>query len=292
MTAPGSGAPEVEVGLAAPELGPRVLATFGRRRRAVEANELIGAYRLVGVSDREGPEPLPGQFYMLSGATGWGSGEGQRPYLGRAFSVCRVRGQRLDFLVDEIGPGTRRLAALRPGEEMWLVGPLGIGFGAPETNGKRDAPAALLVGGGIGIAPLVILAEALASRDVRFEVLLGFRSERYAEAASLFDASVSLATDDGSAGHHGFVTELLEAGLDGGNGRVVFACGPPPMLEAVRAICEARDVPAQLAMEEAMACGFGACYGCVVETRAGYRRLCVDGPIVAAADLSETWLRG
>ena len=97
-------------------------------------------------------------------------------------------------------------------------------------------------------------------------------------------------TDDGSVGHHGLVTERLEAALERPADNVVYACGPPAMLEAVRRICEARSVPAQLALEEAMACGFGACFGCVVRTRHGYRRICVDGPVVAASDLDESWL--
>jgi dihydroorotate dehydrogenase electron transfer subunit len=291
VSAAGS-APEIEIGLAAPEPGPRVLAPFGRRRCRVEANEPVGAYRLVGVEDAGGPTPLPGQFYMLSAVTGWGGGEGQRPYLGRAFSVCRVRERRLEFLVDEIGPGTRRLAALRPGEELWLVGPLGIGFQEPGPVAIGGVKAgAVLVGGGIGIAPLVVLSETLSRSGVVVEVLVGFRTARYAEAANLFDANVSLATDDGSAGHHGLVTELLGTALDGSGDRDVFACGPPRMLEAVRASCADRGTRAQLAMEEAMACGFGACFGCVIKTTAGYRRLCVDGPVIAAGDLDETWLQ-
>jgi NAD(P)H-flavin reductase len=94
---------------------------------------------------------------------------------------------------------------------------------------------------------------------------------------------VSLATDDGSAGHHGFVTDLLAERLD--DPVEVYACGPPAMLEAVRAMAVARDVPAQLALESAMACGFGACFGCVVPTHDGYVRTCVDGPVLAAAEL-------
>ena len=87
-----------------------------------------------------------------------------------------------------------------------------------------------------------------------------------------------MATDDGSAGHHGLVTELLAAELDPHT--EVCACGPPPMLEAVRALCAEHDVPAQLALESGMACGFGACFGCVVPTDDGYVRLCVDGPVI------------
>jgi NAD(P)H-flavin reductase len=94
-----------------------------------------------------------------------------------------------------------------------------------------------------------------------------------------------VATDDGSVGHHGLVTDLLAAELDRDAHAEVFACGPPPMLEAVRALCSERGVPAQLALESGMACGFGACFGCVVPTRSGYVRLCVDGPVLEAAEL-------
>ena len=272
---------EVEPGLAAPEHGPRVLAPFGRRAARVIANERVGRYALVSVDDEQGPAPLAGQFYMLSSATRWGDERG-RPHLGRAFSVCRVRGQALEFVLDEIGPGTRRLAVADPGEEMWLAGPFGIGFTEPSRGGR-----ALLAGGGIGVAPLVIWQQALRARGVTSKVVLGFRDATYAHARKLFDGDMSVATDDGSHGHHGLVTELLRAEVRDSD--TVYACGPPAMLEAVRRICVARSVPGQLAMEAGMACGFGACFGCVVRTTRGYRRLCVDGPVVAAGDLEEGW---
>jgi NAD(P)H-flavin reductase len=122
--------------------------------------------------------------------------------------------------------------------------------------------------------------------------MLGFRNSDYAAAASLFAGEPALATDDGSAGRHALVTELLREALDEGGSPTVYACGPPPMLEAVRALCAERDVPAQLAMESGMACGFGACFGCVVPTREGYVRLCVDGPVVDAADLETALVVG
>jgi NAD(P)H-flavin reductase len=99
-------------------------------------------------------------------------------------------------------------------------------------------------------------------------------------------------TDDGSVGRQALVTELLREQLDADAGATVFACGPPPMLEAVRALCAERGVPAQLALESGMACGYGACYGCVVPTRAGYVRLCVDGPVLDAADLDSALIAG
>jgi dihydroorotate dehydrogenase electron transfer subunit len=282
---------EVELGLAAAEPGPRTLAPFGRRLCRVTANDAAGLYRLVEADDPAGPSPRPGQFYMLACASGWGDdSESGRPYLARAFSVCRVGGARLGFLVDAIGPGTARLATLAPGDGLWLVGPLGIGFAMPtEVSGSPASPRALLVGGGIGTAPLVIWSESLTDQGVAVQSLLGFRSEAYCGAAELLRGPIRLATDDGSVGHRGFVTELLTEELDRDPDAVVYACGPPAMLEAVRTICARRRTPGQLALEAGMACGFGACFGCVVKTASGYRRLCVDGPVVAVADLEGSW---
>ncbi|MGH2870985.1 MAG: dihydroorotate dehydrogenase electron transfer subunit, partial [Solirubrobacteraceae bacterium] len=115
-------------------------------------------------------------------------------------------------------------------------------------------------------------------------VVLGFRDRAHAAGAALLPGA-AVATDDGSVGHRGLVTELLEAALEADGGAEVYACGPPPMLEAVRALCERRGAPAQLALESGMACGFGACFGCVVATRDGYVRLCLDGPVLDAARL-------
>jgi dihydroorotate dehydrogenase electron transfer subunit len=260
------------------------LAPFGRRAARVTDNEAVGAYRLIRVLDVDGPKnPQPGQFYMLTTAERWGGGADERPYLPRAFSYARAREDgALEFLLESIGPGTQRLAELEPGDDLLLVGPLGRGF---ELNGQRSAASGqrtLLVGGGIGAAPLLCLSETVPAAPV----LLGFRSAAHAEAARLFaPAEPQLATDDGSVGRHGLVTELLREALDEDASRTVYACGPPPMLEAVRALCGERGVPAQLAMESGMACGYGACFGCVVPTRNGYVRLCVDGPVLDAADL-------
>jgi len=263
-----------------PATEPRTLAPPERRVAEVTANEPVGAYTLLRARDAAGPpDPVPGQFYMLSTAERWGGDDG-RPYLPRAFSFARARpaaggGAELDFLLEEVGPGTRRLAALRTGVEQRLVGPLGEGFRA--ATGRR-----VLVGGGIGVAPLLCLADGL-SPDAR--ILLGFRSAAHAEAARLFEGEPALATDDGSAGRAGLVTDLLREELDADRSATVFACGPPAMLEAVRSLCADLGVPAQLALESGMACGFGACMGCVVETRDGYARVCLDGPVIEAERL-------
>jgi dihydroorotate dehydrogenase electron transfer subunit len=264
----------------------RTLAPLARRLVAVTEARRLGAYSVLACADPDGPAPDPGQFYMLTAGQRWGGGEDERPFLPRAFSVLRSAGDRREFVLEDVGPGTRRLAELRAGDGLWLLGPLGRGF-APPRDGRRP----VLVGGGVGLAPLAILHDVLSAAlgaeaprggpcGLGPLALLGFRDAAHAAGAALIPGA-RVATDDGSIGHHGFVTDLLdlERHIE------VYACGPPPMLEAVRAICAAYAVPAQLALESGMACGFGACFGCVVPTHAGYVRLCVDGPVLEAAEL-------
>jgi dihydroorotate dehydrogenase electron transfer subunit len=256
------------------------LAPPGRRLLRVTANEPLGAYRVLRVADPDGPPPDPGQFAMLTAAERWGGGEDERPYLARAFSVARVQGGEAHYLLEDVGPGTQRLCELRAGDGLLVLGPLGHGF-APAPEGRRP----LLVGGGVGIAPLAILQDKLMADGIASTVLLGFRDGAHAEGAGLLSGGI-LATDDGSVGHAGLVTDLLDAELRRDGHASVYACGPAPMLEAIRALCAERGTPAQLALEAGMACGFGACYGCVVPIRGGgYLRVCVDGPVLEAAQL-------
>jgi NAD(P)H-flavin reductase len=267
-------------------------APLGRRPCEVSTNRASGGYRVFSLLDHEGPEPGPGQFYMLSTAAHWDE-RGGRPFLPRAISVAEtapaVSGVRLDFLVDGIGPGTERLCALAPGEPVWVTGPLGSAFAAPREV-SPGADGAILVGGGIGVAPLALLRRRLAERAVPLRVLLGFRDQRHAGGHDLFCGSggdlcpeVRLASEDGHAGHRGYVTDLLGRMLEGDDtgGAVVYSCGPPAMLEAVRAMCASHGVPCELALESPMACGYGACFGCAVpKPEGGYMRLCVDGPVL------------
>jgi NAD(P)H-flavin reductase len=248
----------------------------------VTAREQHGAYVVIRCRDSQGPHPRAGQFYMLASAERWGGGEAERPFLPRAFSVLRARGHELHFLIENVGPGTKRLAELKPGEGLLLVGPLGNGFSAP-----REQREPLLVGGGVGIAPLAMWQDELGPG---IHAIVGFRDRAHAAGAALLDAP-AVATDDGSVGHPGLVTDLLEDELDQrGQAVEVYACGPPAMLEAVRATCADRGVLAQLALESGMACGFGACFGCVVPTVEGYVRLCVDGPVLPARMLESALL--
>lgn len=254
-------------------------APFARRLLRVTGMDELGAYRVLRVADPDGPQPDPGQFAMLQAAERWGGGEDERPYLPRAFSIARWIGGEVHYLLEDVGPGTKRLCELHAGEEVWALGPLGQGFTTPQ-DGRR----VLLVGGGVGIAPLAILQDGL---ECETTVLLGFRDGPRAEGAALLQGA-RVATDDGSAGRRGLVTGLLSEELERDAHATVYACGPARMLEAVRAICAAEGVPAQLALESGMACGFGACFGCVVPKRGGgYLRVCVDGPVIDAAELDE-----
>ncbi|HEX8713961.1 MAG TPA: dihydroorotate dehydrogenase electron transfer subunit [Solirubrobacteraceae bacterium] len=255
-------------------------APLKRRLLTVLGVEALGAYRVLRVADVETPEPQPGQFAMIAAAARWGGGEGERPYLARAFSIARRLVGETHFLLEDVGPGTRRLCELGEGEGLWALGPLGSGFSPPGARRR-----AVLVGGGVGIAPLAILQDALEADGIEASVLLGFRDAARAEGAALLHGA-QVATDDGSVGHHGLLTDLLTGELERDARCEVYACGPAPMLEAVRALCAREDVPAQLALEAGMACGFGACFGCVVPRRGGgYLRVCVDGPVIDAAEL-------
>ena len=281
----------------------RTIAPPERRIAEVSGARRLGAYDVIVARDVAGPaDPRPGQFYMIAAGERWGGGAGERPYLPRAFSFARTRpdpggGAELQFVLEDVGPGTHRLGELAPGDGLALLGPLGVGFADP-AGGTRP----VLVGGGIGVAPLVALHDDLARRKLAApEVILGFRSAEHARAADLFagafprgdvERGLTVCTEDGSAGRAGLVTEPLRECLDRDPAVTIYACGPPQMLEAVRALCAERAVVAQLALESGMACGFGACFGCVVPTRRGYLRLCVDGPVLDAALLESALVPG
>jgi dihydroorotate dehydrogenase electron transfer subunit len=227
------------------------------------------------------PACEPGQFVMLSpGALP--AAPRFDPLLPRPMAVFRRDGAALEVLYKVSGRGTALLAAARPGERVRTVGPLGRGFPLPEP-GER----ALLVGGGTGIASLFDLAARARARGP-VGVLLGARSAADLMAVDAFRAlgvELRLATDDGSAGRRGLVTELLSEALAEGPARV-YACGPTPMMRRAAELAAAAGQACLASLENRMACGFGVCLGCAVPRAAGgYALVCRDGPVFAADGL-------
>jgi NAD(P)H-flavin reductase len=216
-----------------------------RERRAVVAVEAVGPYTLVRLARGSLDPGAPGQFFML---------EAPGRLLPRPFSLCFAPRGELAFLVDAIGPGTAAIASVETRDRLAVFGPLGNGF-------RLDVRKPVLVGGGIGVAPLPYLSEWLEQPPA----VLGFRTEHHAEAAALVP-NAEVVIDPV------LVTDILPPG------RIPLACGPEPMLQAVRRLC----TRAQLAWEAPMACGYGACYGCVVEVDGKLERLCVKGPVLCS----------
>lgn len=223
-----------------------------REARKVTGVEPVGPYTLLRVDQGGLDAGIPGQFFML---------EAPGRVLPRPMSVCLADSGELAFLIDPVGPGTRALCSLEPGEELHVLGPLGNGF-------DLDVRRPLLVGGGIGVAPLPFLSVRLGGPPA----ILGFRSDWHAEAAALVPSAEVCVEPV-------YVTELIPDGEHD-----VLACGPEPMLEALRArAAHHSGMGAQLAWEAPMACGYGACYGCAVEIEGELKRLCVEGPVLCAA---------
>jgi dihydroorotate dehydrogenase electron transfer subunit len=232
--------------------------------------------RLMGLKHPETAGAIkPGQFVMIRARSG------PDPLLRRPFSVCGVEKDLFKILYRVVGKGTGIMTTLRPGETLRILGPLGHGFVPPEENRLP-----VLVGGGIGVAPLFSLARSLGTRSLEF--MMGFRSAK--DIIRLDDLRSpnhhwSLSTDDGTEGHAGIVTDLLLLYLEKNDTLDVslFACGPRPMLKRVAEAADARGIPCQVSLESAMACGFGVCQGCAVkappEEGLSYHYVCRIGPV-------------
>lgn len=240
---------------------------------------------------------VPGQFFMIRPP-----GETD-PLLGRPFALFDVYEENgkpagVDFGYVVIGKLTSQMPHWKPGDAVEIWGPLGNGFPVP------DAEHLMLVAGGIGQTPFLAVArEALglnrygtSSRQVTqrpqsVSLCYGARSEEYLAGLDRFNLEgldLKISTDDGSRGHHGFVTELLLESLEGeAPPDCVYCCGPEPMMRAVAEICSRHNVACWLSLETPMACGFGACFSCVVRVKQDdgewdYLRTCVEGPVFPA----------
>ncbi len=220
--------------------------------------------RLVGGA----PAPTaPGQFVDLRVENG---------FLRRPISVCDAEGDTLTLLYRVVGRGTAWLSGLSAGAKLDVLTGLGNGF---DLASAGDSP--LLVGGGIGSAPLYLLARELRARGLETSVVMGFRTGAevfYEEEFRALGCRVAVATEDGGRGAKGLVTDVLPGAYS-----CVYACGPLPML---RALYRATEGSAQFSLEERMGCGFGACMGCTCETTLGAKRVCRDGPVFRREELA------
>ncbi len=222
-------------------------------------------------------ESRPGQFVHVR------VGDTLDPLLRRPISLHRIGADTIDLLVRPVGRGSRMIAQKAVGETLDCLGPLGNGFTIHPSSRHI-----LMIGGGCGIGPLVALAEQAVAEELSAVVLFGARSADRVYPAELLPPEVeyAVATDDGSMGHHGVVTDLLGDCL--GWADAVYACGPRAMFLSVLDIVRGCNLgkPVQVSLEENMACGVGACFGCVVETRGGeMKSVCEDGPVFEMREL-------
>ncbi len=264
----------------------RSLNTFDVQTVILSNEEVAEAHYLLRCECAEiAQHARPGQFIhvMVSQDTGM--------LLRRPFTIYTVEGNEITMLYQIIGDGTKRLSEMLEGEPLQILGPLGNTF---DFKAKPDP--AILVGGGAGIASLMLLAVALRENGIQTLGLVG--AQRRSRLLSVVDLesigiSVHIATDDGSIGHHGYVTDVLADLLEEKDGPcpIIYACGPHGMLAAVTKIATDFEVPAQIAMENRMGCAMGVCLGCVCPVRIDadrieYHRVCTEGPVFNAADIA------
>jgi dihydroorotate dehydrogenase electron transfer subunit len=224
----------------------------------------------------------PGQFVAVA------AGKGRDPFLRRPFGISGIDAAQgtVTLYYRTVGRGTRMLAEIQPQEGLNVMGPLGQGFAwAPQTR------SAALVGGGMGIAPLLALAQALQAQKIDMRVFLGAKGLDGIFGADMLQkagCTLFIATEDGSGGRRGWVTDVFQEDMQAQAVDAVFACGPVPMLRSVARLCQAHRLPCQVSMEARMACGLGACMGCVIPVRHGdggtkRERVCRQGPVFDGA---------
>jgi len=227
----------------------------------------------------------PGQFAMVK------CSDGLAPLLRRPFSFHRIEKKSFELFYQVVGKGTEILSKRKRGERLDIVGPLGNGFDAPST--KRYPLNAILVAGGIGVAPLLALAENLVYNIERLAVtvFIGAKKKGHLLCEKDFKrlgVKLYIATEDGSKGYKGLVTDLLKKTLSAKHYPLnpkIYACGPRDMLKAAAEIARTEHLPCEISLEERMACGIGACLGCAVRTLIGHKMVCKDGPIFNAGDI-------
>lgn len=237
------------------------------RLRSVAPNIFVLSFSAAGIA----AQIKPGQFINIK------INEFGLPFLRRPFSVYRVDGDEIEIIFNVVGLGTTLLSQKRPGDVVDIIGPLGSPYDL-----AGDFQTALLVGGGLGIAPLPMITSFLTKTKTTLVTFLGARTADQIVPAHL--VNIQIATDDGSSGFHGTVVDLLRSELDRERypAPKLFACGPHPMLSALAALAGDRDIPCEISLESAMACGIGICQGCPVELRSGekkYALVCKEGTV-------------
>lgn len=226
--------------------------------------------------------PSAGQFAMVK------IGSGAHPLLRRPFSYAGITNSEIHFIYKVVGKGTRILSRVKKEEQLKVLGPLGKGFDLSLAKKK-----ALLVGGGMGFAPLLYLASALTKKNnLAVELIVGTKSASFLPSDFISNrvapsVQVSFATEDGSIGYRGMVSDLLvDIFSKRQNYDVIYSCGPMPMLKVISQIAQTHRLPCEVSVEALMACGVGACMGCVVPGGEGeYLRACTDGPVFKAEEL-------
>ncbi len=217
-------------------------------------------------------ESSPGQFVMVK------CSDKVKPFLRRPFSFHKIDKEGFELLYQVTGEGTALLSKKKEGEQLDLIGPLGTGFQIEE---KRDA---ILIAGGIGVAPLYALAKDLKRRGILLKILLGTKTKSHILCMEDFKEltqDIEIATEDGSMGNKGLATNLLKPEKK----HIIYACGPNAMLRATAKIAKENGALCQVSLEERMGCGTGVCMGCAVETATGYKRACKDGPVFNAGEI-------
>lgn len=229
----------------------------------------------------------PGQFVMLR------CGNGNDPLLRRPFSIHRISSNGLlQLLIRVVGKGTNWLAELRVGKRVSMLGPLGNGFDLSLID--EHSPFVAVVGGGMGVAPLLFLADQLAlhNHTKQTEIILGARIQAELLCLTGFRElgfTVQCITDDGSSGERGFVSDILHRNLTASHRAVVFSCGPVPMLKAVSTLCELYSATCQVSLETHMACGISACLGCALPAKNAQKEfvhVCKDGPVFNSREIA------
>lgn len=223
------------------------------------------------------PDILPGQFVEIK------IENGPNTFLRRPISIHEIDEEKKEILllIQEVGEGTHLLAQLKEGDLLDLVYPLGNSFSL-STKGS-----VLLVGGGVGVAPLLILGRKLKQCGVIPHFLLGARNKEILMDLEAYEAiaDVQVTTEDGSMGIKGFVTNHSLMNEDLAKMNMVYTCGPDPMMRAVAAKAKQQNVKCEVSLENMMACGFGACLCCVVDTKEGHKCTCTEGPVFDINDL-------